>query len=444
MKRDMSTKQEDATCTRAGRWLLGLAVAMSALGGLGGSFQPSRFLCIAIAFAVVLQIAKGIRLAESARGLRFTSLALAIAFPLLSYCSVLWSAQPGQTFGFAVVMTINMVPLVYVALIPDNELSDLTKELSTGWLIALFLSLALSTYEIATGNHLSFDDESRGGGDFSEKLLYVSGFHGNYNDFSTYLVLTISMVFVSLFLKRANQLERKAIWVCSAAACFVIFLNASRGAILSLTVLGMLFFFAKRHWAKYLASFAAAILIWLIVTQYFSDQLNYLYLKLSDFSNDTSQDSGRFAIWRAMFELFVDSSGFGVGADAYQPMLQTRFSYVIPNPHNFIVEIAINLGLPGLLLWLVHWLVLMATMLRSAAGRMGQLALVSVVALIPLYGIVPSHLMGYTYFWLWYASTVGFARWLALGRARREENAGRGSSVKSSAVVPLNARGSVL
>jgi len=385
-----------------------LAVMALALGGIGGSLQLSRVFLLTLLPVILIRMRHAPEIPwrhYSARLLCFSFMLL-----LLGSATLIWSIDKILSIGYLIVLAINLLPLVSVALMTDRERTWFREKVPKAWMFAAAGVLPLAFYEITTGNHFALGLDERGGGTFSI-LPFASGLHGNYNDFSIFLLMCLFGM-CHMNASTASPWWRRFAFVVGTLIVIVILFNASRGTILAL--LGLLLFrfareiFSKRGLAS-LASIVLAIGIVGGIADGVEDALlqQYLMLKFSDFSNDLEGDEGRLAIASAGLDGIIATLGLGVGAGASSAYLATVSSVVIPNPHNLILEWGMNFGAFGLLM-LTWFLVRTWTASRNVVES-NRRVIYAFVLLMPLYGIVQSHLTGYTYFWLALLTTSVFA-----------------------------------
>ena len=390
-------------------WLISAAVVALAFGAIGGSFQVSRIVCILI-FPFLLA-----RILSFGKKIKFQNdiIIFVLITILIGVMSFVWSIDKITTFQYLFVLAINITPLLMVGFLTPAEVKVLRQLLPSAWLLAGFLVLPLAFYELLTGNHFSLGFEERGGGQLINLLPFASGVHGNYNDFSLFLVLC---VIGWCFAESKDAIKIRILplkYIAIGLISVVVVINSSRAAILCLVaILLARFFFPLRRGHIIIAALFIAISIIVAIVFMNGDSLLFtiLQLKFTDFSNDFEGDEGRLAIINAGLKGFFDSYGLGVGAGASSSYLAVGETVLIPNPHNLLLEWALNFGLIGICLFL--WFLFriwMAT--RKTPASNGRRVNFMVIILLPLLGVIQSHLTGYTYFWLMLTTICTFAVW---------------------------------
>lgn len=390
-------------------WIFGLALSCLGLGGLGGSAQPSRLFCL-------LLFPYAIRNIAALRSRKWTRVVAATLFfagtiAVLSTASGLWSVEPFVTVGYTLVLIVNLTPVVYVATLDQRRRTELSAASFKGWLAALVLTLPFAGYELITGTHLAFSLDERGGGPLTLLLPYASVFFGNFNDYSLYLTLCISAL-TMLMAGRVTPVTLK--WVAGLsimAAIVPVIANTSRGAMIAVGTL--LLSAAILHLGRLklaLIALAVGALSFIFLGESENKLLEFIVFRFTDFTYDLVGESGRLLIFEAGVKGLIDSFGLGVGAGASAIYLSATNHEIIPNPHNLFLEWALNFGILGLGIFLLHLLVLffqLAQAWRHGGCERKQTGLVMMsLLLLPIMGVVQSHLTGYTYFWMWYATLI--------------------------------------
>ncbi len=400
-----------APCSRVqpDAWIFGLALSSLALGGLGGSAQPSRLFCLLLFPYAIRNIAA--LLSQKWSPVVAVTLIFAATIGVLSALSVLWSVDPILTMGYSLVLVVNFTPVVYVVTLDQRRRAELYAVSFKGWLTALVLTLPLAAYELITGIHFAFSLDERGGGPLTLLLPYASVFFGNFNDYSLYLTLCISALMM-LMAGAVTSVTLK--WVAGLSimmAITMVIANTSRGAMIVVGILVVAALILNLDRLKLvLMALALAMLLFIPWGIMDNDLFQFILLRFSDFSYDLDGESGRLSILGAGVKALMDSYGFGVGAGASAIYLGSTNLDIIPNPHNIFLEWALNFGILGLSIFLLHLMMLFFQLTiawHQNRRKRSQTGLVMIaLLLLPIIGVVQSHLTGYTYFWMWYATLI--------------------------------------
>lgn len=377
-----------------------LAVVALSLGGLGDSMQLSRLFLILLLPVILVRYG---RVEETkVRSHSFPQVVFPILLILMGALSLVWSIDKLNSLGYLLVLSINLLPFLMLALMSETEIAYLRHQLPSAWLLAASVILPFALYELTTGYHSPLGLEQRGTDVFGLLLPFASGLHGNLNDFSLFLVLCAFGI--CLMDRSSNSITSKTYsYMVLTLIAGVIVINGSRGAIVTLACLLMARFY-RAIFSK------VGLLILLVCLVAFSvasvgsrlDEdltTQYLLSKFTDFSNDMESNEGRYNIALAGIEGIINSIGLGVGAGASNVYLKSVPSVGIPNPHNLFLELGLNFGVPGLTLFI--WFLL--RIWRTASQRTiseGRPVIICFLLLMPIFGLIQSHLTGYTYFWL--------------------------------------------
>jgi len=186
--------------------------------------------------------------------------------------------------------------------------------------------------------------------------LAMGGFVAGADDFAVVMNAVIPFVY---FLYQSEKLNKKKLFYAILTIIFVtaVICAFSRGGWVSL--IGMLFLillFSKYKTRTMIVIFLAFLVVLNIVPNEFYDEFNTI-------SSETSTASGRFELWWAAFQMFLDHPILGVGMSNF-PSMYGRF-YIPDNPHSYhwltvhsvYFQLISEMGLVGLLsfLFIVYW-----------------------------------------------------------------------------------------
>jgi hypothetical protein len=393
-------------------FLICAAVVASGLGGIGGSFQPNRILCLLLFPLVYIRLIHMNSMQFYCRArVQVQSLLFIIVLLLLAVVSLLWSIDRIETIGFITVLATNAIPLIAVATLKQEECARLSRWLPLAWGLAGAFVLPLAAYEIFTGNHFVLGMAERGGGGLAALVPHASGLHGNYNDFSAYLVFCLGGILFAgdRILLGDARIRRRIVAIVSAlvvpSILAILLYNASRGAIIAASLLVAAVVVGRGGVGAVLVKVVLVSMGlfygWQVLIQNGSLPLvEYLAIKFSSFDNSFG-DEERVAILTVGVAALADSWGLGAGAGGSNAILALNSPAIIPNPHNLLLQWALDFGVIGLLL--LVWFFVCIWRACRGGGSVGFQVRCTVL-LIPLIGVIQSHLIGYTYFWLFIAS----------------------------------------
>lgn len=400
--------------------LLWAGIVSLALGGLGGSLQPSRLIILGgVALAVIRQ--RHLVFMRDARPLYVTYAGI-ITLGLLT---LPLSSNVAAGLGLIVTVAIGMAAVLLVRSVPTLEGARLVRG---AWTYALLATLPIAVYEIYSGTHFAFALEERNVAGGIGELPYASVFFGNYNNYSTFICLAYPMLLGAL-LERVS-VPRRLFLLAGLALCLAVTLvNTSRIAMLFLAVSTVVA----------LASGVRGSRIWLLLSGvgvFFmvrASGLTWQYLQLR-LANDLSADasaSERVGLIQASVDGLIGSFGFGLGPGGFVGFVENRYPSLIPNPHNLLLELAVNFSVLAAVLFLGLLAFLFVRTLRNRELTAGlRIPVLVTLPFVPLIGALNSLAVGYTYWWYWLASAL----YIALARAPQPTSrAGRGAGASDSA-----------
>jgi len=346
-----------------------------------GSFQASRLglprfswsltllgLCV-FTFVIVtfkIRIAE-VGIAIAALGLLFQLGKLRVPFPVWTYGAyILWafiSSYASEYQEIAQTQNIEQLKLLFIMLITVNALQ-------TNGQIRFYLMFFLACYILfpVRGTLINY---------------FVVGYHpfgraiwnyiyNNPNDLAS---LTLFALGISMSLATTAP-RRSLVQIGSGVSAFlmlvVILLTESRGAFLGLAVgMGPAFFRIGMKRPRILVLMAVVgIAIAMVIPSSVWVRLSGIE-KLTSVSTVGEADpegsaAQRFEIQKVGFQIFLDHPVFGVGLGTY-PIANAQYSFELGkrDTHNTYLNIAAEIGLPGLVLWLLCF----GAMLRYSIRR---------------------------------------------------------------------------
>ncbi len=180
------------------------------------------------------------------------------------------------------------------------------------------------------------------------------------------LLIPVAAGVVLFAFKQLSMLEITGFVVSILVAGSVLLLTLARGAFLGLAVamllLGILRWAGslKKVWWLGILGLAAAV-FWVGID------------RLINFFNDSpafSGISGRLEIYSRALMIIHDFPFTGIGMGTFGPVVDTLYPFfsisagVIPHAHNLFLQLAVDLGIPGLLAWLAACLLSLALSLK--------------------------------------------------------------------------------
>jgi len=230
------------------------------------------------------------------------------------------------------------------------------------------------------------------------------------NDLAYFLIslFPLSLYFLG---ERSSKLKKILAVSAIAVSILVAILTGSRGGFLGLLAVGIFFLFTKIRPFK-MSHKVAMILLILVVVGWNINKVDserfYSIFSPEDDYNVTSEE-GRVTVWKRGLELTKMHPITGVGASCFPVAIgQLRAELGIPPrfqaPHNSFIQILTELGIPGLIVFLlmiggvVKILYRNAKLKISSSKRHGELMLLSKILLLSFTGnIVTSFFLSMAY-----------------------------------------------
>lgn len=265
-----------------------------------------------------------------------------VAFAVISWLSLAWSASPEASLSSLLSLTTVVVASILLASRPIEELKrNLLRASLVALLLAVALALAIPDIGIA--------DDSRGAlwqGAFSSKNVL--------GRFAAFAVLNATIIGL---MTTSKALRLESAFVCAVGIICTV-QSGSAGALVALLIGGLVLAVAVTLRSFPLArSIAVPVAALLVVT---GTYLTVLTDRLQDvaFLGRDSTLTGRAGIWQAVWPYILERPGLGwgygafFGEDAPTRVAMSRYlDFDVGHAHNFILDLLLNLGLLGIGLW---------------------------------------------------------------------------------------------
>jgi O-antigen ligase len=202
-------------------------------------------------------------------------------------------------------------------------------------------------------------------------LLYRPGsVAGDPNVFSASAVTVLPIMIA--FALGGNGWKRKFSIACLLLSLVAILLASSRGAFIALIVILILQMRDVRHRGKF-------IVVAIVITALFlASPVSPLDRLLHPTESDMESSDARLQLWSIAFRIIADHPIFGVGFWQFSPYMRKYLPFGsnlgFHVPHNTYLEITVELGMVGLVLFLamIFFTLLNLSRLRKAARRAGD------------------------------------------------------------------------
>ncbi|WP_263601388.1 O-antigen ligase family protein [Chryseobacterium sp. PET-29] len=374
------------------------------LGGLGGSFQPSRLLILMIPLFLNVFINK-----------THLSYNKTIQFGLKTYCiwlvygviTLFWSADPVAGLNSElIVMAIGMLSLLFFPLLLKNDKKSLLI-IRNGWILGLCFTIPFAIYEIVTMTHFAYSEEDRLIGGIGIYAPFAAVFFGNYNNYCVYICLCLPMIFWAL-MDDKNKVRKILYMILLGVSILIIFINTNRT---SMVVVAIYFLSLLRLKARNIFAVLGLTALFLVSYKFLpnniTDNIEILFNNRVnvDYNEDTSANI-RKGVFLSGIDFLFETNGFGVGAGAFEThMAKAPRHQGIINPHNFFLEIVSQYGIFIFLLFVI-WLFLIMRKIYTNSYINSSLKRIfyASVIVIPIIGVINSDSLGFTYWWVYISS----------------------------------------
>ena len=329
----------------------------------------------------------------------------------ISYCvlSLLWTPNRAEGFVEIIYFIVHFV-LFFEIIVFSYRARNPLDSISKGWLIAVCMTLVVALWEIMTDNHLpmsvqeSGDTMNAGGMIIYRRFASVS--FGNYNGYVTFLCFSLPFLFYRVMRNRCLFSI-----VAIILSCVCILFNASRGVLLTISVMFLIYvsFLRKQGGKIYIYSLFLLLLIGSFVfIQFGSELFDAIAYRAVD--NTLYADAPRFEIWGTVWQVFLLTCGLGSGVGGLQDMMRQLSPSGISIPHNLFLEILGELGIIIFLFFILFLFGLLKRAYRIKDETIKALLFLSLLPL-PICSIINSGYIFNTYVFSAFASLVIFSNY---------------------------------
>lgn len=359
-----------------------------------GAFPAAQLVLAVLAGAYTLHMAKG-TLKPKANWLIWYSPVL-LGWILVT---ALVSPIPTAMDGFVEILKY-LLPLLFIS-IGLRSINDIK-------ILSIMLTLSVGVWSAQAGVHGLVKGVS--------KDMAIAG--GQMTDNNDFMAATVSIIPMLVYLafsyrgKFRRWAKSGGLLIAGLSVAAIVF-SQSRGAALGLAASAMLYvgMVSKRKLRDGLGIFVIIGVVLLLLPDAFWDRMSTIKLS-SEQTEGSAQE--RMHMMTAAFRAVVDKPIFGVGPDCWLAVAY-QYSGLHFDPHNIWLKLTAEIGIPGLILYLIALGATIGQLFkvrRLAAGRRdaesGNLATTLIMVIIGF--IMPSTFLSHPFSeWLW--------AWLGLANA---------------------------
>jgi len=369
---------------------------------IGISIYPFRILFLITILILILKfiLEKGAFYNFLKNSLKYGWFLLILLF--WSYLSLLWAIDfkyvPNELFNLTVYIIFCLISLSII----ENE-RDL-KILFKIWILVFFISIIVAFWEILTAKHLissqyhpsNYKENKFETFIVTSKVYIPTSFYGNQNDFSTYIILSLPIIF---FLVRNYLIKIPLI----LSGIFIIFYVVSRANIIGLffQAITLPFLMNRKFNIIYVPILFFSIIFSLYFLYYISNTSYPKFIKderflrfYASFRNKiitTLKAKKDFStiirenLYKSTFEYFLDSKGLGVGVGQLRYLLEEKSKYYVfyfKDPHNFYLEILAKFGIFVFLAYILFFIYIIINTINSISNPISKAIFLSIVGFI--------------------------------------------------------------
>lgn len=321
----------------------------------------------------------------------------------------LWGVEfsPIPLVNNATVMVVMMA--LTAAITTSHGQVRVFRRVMDGIVLGLWGVLTLAVFEVVSGIKLLpiLYPDGNTAEQISQNRLIVASIFPNYNDFSVAMAIFGTVLMAQLLLGANVSTLRTVLRITALGVLsFLIVVIGSRGALGAL-VIGVVLVVLTTARVKHRRLITVPALV-LGLTG-----LSLAALLASQMPFFTDQSSlRRVGIIRDSLAMMPPNKGYfwhGFASPQYFSELAAEiYGPVLMNPHNMLLEIGTMYGIPALVAFVVLWVHVLYRglwLLRIAPGWR-EVSAVTVAALLPIIGIVPSSTMRYYWIYPFLAASI--------------------------------------
>lgn len=380
-------------------------IASLAFGGLGGDLQLSRLLGIILTPIMIIRI----------KQCKYVTWFLAsfILFYGYSLLSMVWTPDKMQGIKELVYFLVHFI-IFFEILVFSHFAKAPLKSISTGWIVAVGLTLIVAMWELITDHHLSISKFESGlisnyGNGFILEHRFAAVTFFNYNSYVAFLSFSMPFIFYKIRSGNSRNILLKNLPVVILLLSIVCILyNGSRGGLLSTLIMAVIFFMMGRKNLVKSFEFIVFVLLAIVFVMNFGESIFQIIIARS-VDGGLTDGSSRFVIWNSVLNAVLYTNGMGTGIGGRDSVMSV-FTNEITAPHNLFLEILLEFGV----LFLCIFLLFLFDLYKKAkrlTNRDRKILLYMALFAMPVYCIINSTYLLNSYVYAAFASLIVFANY---------------------------------
>lgn len=330
---------------------------------------------------------------------------------ILASFSVFWTPSPfwKKDYFLLLIHSITFLDIIILSRKARSPFSSL----SSGWMVAFFLTSLIALWEISSGQHLSTarEEEEVVTNSLGEsfEMIYATVTFYNLNTYCYFITFAYPFILYNLSIAR-NKKSYIFSLILLLLAIYFLFTNGSRGALFSILIMSIMYLIIilwKSSTKAKIYMFLTIVIVGFVIVFWWESIFDYFLFRIE--GKNAFEDNARLELWQSSWELFLDSKGLGQGVGSMIKAMQiSGNSYYIYYSHNMLLELLLEYGifiLPFFLYFL--WLLLKKTLNMNNASR--KMLLLGSLFSFPFYSVINSENIRLTFIWCFFASLVVFS-----------------------------------
>ena len=320
--------------------LIMLLISLQAFGLIGGALQPVRIFAYCCVPFVISYFFKNRKAAKYYR----YEISYFIFWCFYALISLLWviDLDYGTLYLYHLVVSI----CVFFTLIWLVEKANKPQEsIIKGWILLFALTLPIALFELTYDWHLPMAIQEEGHTIRDAVVVYYRRFasvtFGNLNTYNLVLCYSLSFLLLAIawFKKKLHLFINSFLLLF---LCYIVILNSSRGAVLTLfmgVLLFLMYYFIKEKRRVLVMSFIFIVAFFII------QNVETLFeVILFRFERSGFEDPTRSLLLVHSLDALWNSNLMGVGVGNMRPVMESVYNMNVSVVHNLFLEILLQYG----------------------------------------------------------------------------------------------------